>query len=102
MAHKFNIVIEVRNNKPVSQVFLREEAHKAKDEFSTLRSQGKEAYLFLCPTEDKSCKSVEQNAASLTKEQVKSVAADILSTAKTLVAPKKKKEVVDEKPDLTI
>lgn len=91
MAQKFNIIISINNGKPVSQVFNREDAHKAKDAFTELRSQGKEAYLYLLPTEDKSCKSTEQYAASTATEAPKSVVDSIMSEAKSLVKPKKTK-----------
>lgn len=64
MSQKFSFVVEVKNGKPVGHAFKKEDAQSAKELFSKLRDEGKEAYLYQHPTHDKRCKSAEQTEAS--------------------------------------
>ena len=61
---KFSIVVEVRNGKPVTTGFNKQDANEALSLFNKLRDESKEAYLFQHPVADKRSKSAEQITAT--------------------------------------
>ena len=84
MSHKFTIVVEVKNDKPVSYAFLKEKANDAVVLFNKLRDSGVEAYLFQHPRADKRSKSDEQKEASVpTKVILAPKTESIIATAKS-------------------
>lgn len=87
MSQKFSFVVEIKNGKPVGHAFKKEDAQSAKELFSKLRDEGKEAYLFQHPVSDKRCKSAEQTEASMGTES-KSIA-PVADDMEVLEKPKK-------------
>lgn len=95
MSRKFSFLVIIENGKPVSQSFVKDDTHLAKEKFNAARADGKEAYLYLLPLEDKRCKSAEQSAASVSKtaEAPKpTVVEAVLETAKSIAKVKKPKD----------
>lgn len=93
MSRKFSFLVVIQNDKPVTEAFVKDDTHIAKEKFNKARDAGKEAYLYLLPLEDKRCKSSEQAAASSGKSQSEekkpSAVKDFMETAKSVVKPKK-------------
>lgn len=97
MSLKFSFLVTINNGKQTTETFPRERTHEAKERFNEVRREGKEAYLYIMPLEDKRCKSSEQSRASLAgvKDEPQSAVEQFMTTAKTLVKPKRSKSEAD-------
>jgi len=92
-SHKFSIVIEIVNGKPVATGYHKADAQQASEHFIRLRNEEKEAYFFQHPVADRRSKSATQIEATLGLRDANGKVPDS-------VAPQAPKQTTELKPEI--